>query len=216
VAYRVILFDLDGTLIDSIALILASFHHARRVHFGDRLPDSHYLATLGTTLRDVFTRMADTPEKAEALVSSYIDHNLKAHDSMVRPYPGIPETIRELRRRGARLGIVTSKLREHALRGLSVARMAGDFEVVVGAEDVSRGKPDPAPVLLALERFGVPAPDALFVGDSPHDLESGRRAGVKTAAATWGPFARDALEAAHPDFWLETPADVLSVSGLEA
>jgi pyrophosphatase PpaX len=209
VSFRLYLFDLDGTLIDSIELILASFHHARERHFGDRLPDAHYLELLGMTLRDAFRRMADTPEAVEELVTSYVAHNLEHHDAMVRAYPGVPELIGELERRGARLGLVTSKLRENARRGLRVTGLESAFDFVVGAEDVTRGKPDPEPVLLALERTGVAAADTLFVGDSPYDIESGRRAGVKTAAATWGPFTRQALEAARPDLWLERPEDLL-------
>jgi pyrophosphatase PpaX len=209
VGFRVYLFDLDGTLIDSVALILASFHHTRKQHFGDRLPDDHYLQTLGITLRDAFRRMVDTPEAVEALVDTYVAYNLEHHDAMVRAYRGVPEMIRELERRGARLGIVTSKMREHALRGLRVAKLDRAFDVVIGAEDVTRGKPDPEPVLLALRRAGAAARDTLFVGDSPHDIESGRSAGVRTAAATWGPFTRAALETAEPDLWLEKPEDLL-------
>jgi pyrophosphatase PpaX len=211
VRFRVYLFDLDGTLIDSVALILKSFHHTRLQHFGDRLPDEYYLAILGVTLRDAFRGMVDSADEVEAMVRTYVAHNLAHHDAMVNAYPGVPEVVRELSRRGARLGLVTSKLNDNAWLGLRVAGIKDAFEVLVGADDVRRGKPDPEPVLLALDRLGVSAADALFVGDSPHDIESGCRAGVKTAAATWGPFARAALEAAKPDFWLEKPDDLLRI-----
>jgi pyrophosphatase PpaX len=209
VNFRVYLFDLDGTLIDSVALILKSFHHTRLQHFGDRLPDQYYLDILGLTLRDTFRRMVDSPDEVEAMVETYVAHNLAHHDGMVTAYSRVPEVVRELAGRGARLGVVTSKLRDNARLGLRVVGLEDAFETVVGAEDVRRGKPDPEPVLLALDRLGVSAADALFVGDSPHDIESGRRAGVKTAAATWGPFARAALEAAKPDLWLDKPDDLL-------
>jgi pyrophosphatase PpaX len=210
VGFRVYLFDLDGTLIDSVELILKSFHHTREQHFGDRLSDDYYLEILGLTLRDTFKRMADSPQAVEAMVKTYVAHNLDHHDAMVRAYPGIVEVVRELVRRGARLGLVTSKLHDNARRGLRVVGIEDAFEVVIGAEDVTRGKPDPEPVLLALKRMGATAEETIFVGDSPHDIESGRSARVKTAAATWGPFSRAALEAAEPDFWLEKPADLLA------
>jgi pyrophosphatase PpaX len=208
-AYGVYLFDLDGTLIDSVALILASHHHTRFVHFGDRLPDEHYLETLGMTLRETFRRTAPTPEMAEAMVQTYVEYNLANHDGMVRPYPGVVGMVRHLAERGARLGIVTSKMRAHAERGLHVAGLQGAFEVIVAAEDVTRGKPDPEPVLRALERFGRSAEETLFVGDSPHDIHAGNRAKVSTAAATWGPFPRAALEKARPTHWVDRPEDVL-------
>jgi pyrophosphatase PpaX len=210
-SFAAYLFDLDGTLIDSVALILESFHHTRERHYGDRLPDDYYLTTLGMPLRDSFARMAASPEEVEALVRTYVEYNLMHHDSMVRPYEGVVAMVEALTKRGARLGLVTSKLGNTARRGLRVAGIEGAFELVVAADDVKRGKPDPEPVLLALERLGVSAADALFVGDSPHDIEAGNRAGVKTAAATWGPFPRAALDAAKPTFFVHSPHDVLAL-----
>jgi len=210
-AFGVYLFDLDGTLIDSIALILASFHHTRTVHFGDRLPDHHYLETLGTPLRTAFRRMSPSRESVDEMVKTYVDYNLAHHDEMVRPYAGVVDTVSALARRGARLGIVTSKMSVHAERGLRVAGLGGTFDLIVSADDVTRGKPHPEPVLLALTRFGWNARDSLFVGDSTHDIEAGNAAGVCTAAATWGPFTRNQLEGSSPKFWLERPEDVLAL-----
>src|SRR5882672_4316762 len=130
-AFGVYLFDLDGTLIDSIELILASFHHTRQAHFGDRLPDDHYLATLGTPLRDAFAKMATEAAPVEALVRTYVDFNLAKHDSMVTAYEGIVPVVRTLHERGARLAIVTSKLGKTAERGLHVAGLDGAFELIV-------------------------------------------------------------------------------------
>ena len=210
-AFDLYLFDLDGTLIDSIALILSSFHHTRHAHFGDRLPDDYYVATLGTPLRDTFAPMATPEVPVESLVRTYVEYNLEKHDAMVTAYPGVVSTIRALAERGAALGVVTSKLGDTALRGLRVAGLDGLFDVIVSAEEVTRGKPDPEPVLLALSRAGRSAASALFVGDSPHDVEAGNRAGVSTAAATWGPFPRRALEAARPTYFVARPEDVLSL-----
>jgi pyrophosphatase PpaX len=211
-AYPLYLFDLDGTLIDSIALILASHHHTRLIHFGDRLPDDHYLETLGMTLRETFRRTASSSREVEAMVRTYVEHNAANHDSMVVAYPGVVETIRQLSHRGVRLGIVTSKLKATAERGLRVAGLEGAFEIIVSAEEVTRGKPDPEPVLLALQRFGHSADEAVFVGDSPHDIHAGNRANVSTAAVTWGPFPRASLEKAGPVHWAERPEDLLSLT----
>src|ERR1041385_8296691 len=160
-AFGLYLFDLDGTLIDSIALILASFHHTRLVHFGDRLPDEYYLEMIGTPLRDAFRKMAPTLESVAEMVETYVDYNLAKQDDMVRAYPGVESMVRTLADRGARLAIVTSKMRPHAERGLRVAGIEGAFDVIVSADDVLRGKPDPEPVLLALERCGRVATEAV-------------------------------------------------------
>jgi pyrophosphatase PpaX len=210
--YGLYLFDLDGTLIDSIALILASHHHTRSVHFGDRLSDAHYLETLGMPLRDAFRRMTSSAQAVEAMVKTYVEYNLANHDRMVVAYPGVAEMIRALADRGARLGIVTSKMKPHTERGLAVAGLQGAFDLIVTCDDVTRGKPDPEPVLLALEWAGRSAAETVFIGDSPHDIHAGNRAGVSTAAVTWGPFPRESLEAARPTHWADRPEDLLSLS----
>jgi pyrophosphatase PpaX len=109
------------------------------------------------------------------------------------------------------LGIVTSKLRAGALRGLARVGMADWFDVVIGADDVERHKPDPQPVERALARLGATPDATVFVGDSPHDLVAGRAAGVHTAAVLWGPFPRATLEACEPDYWIREAEDLTRI-----
>jgi pyrophosphatase PpaX len=204
------LFDLDGTLLDSVALILASYRHTALAHRGEAPDDAVWLAGLGTPLRTQLRCLSDDPAEVEAMAQTYREHNLANHDRMVRPYDGVVEAVRELALH-ATLGLVTSKLRHGALRGLRVAGLEAAFAVVIGADDVDRHKPDPAPVLAAVERLGADPSTTVFVGDSPHDLAAGRAAGVRTAAALWGPFPRLALEPHRPDHWLYTPADLANL-----
>lgn len=200
-----VLFDLDGTLIDSVELILSSYRHTLTVHRGTSPPDEVWLAGLGTPLWVQFRQFTDDDAELDAMIATYRAHNTAHHDAMVRPYPGVREAVDALRAR-ARLGIVTSKSRSGALRGLRLTGMEGWFSVVVGADDVTRHKPDPEPVRYALDRLGADAGTAVFVGDSPHDLAAGRAAGVRTAAVTWGPFAEGILRAHDPDYWITSPA----------
>jgi pyrophosphatase PpaX len=204
--YRTVLFDLDGTLIDSIALILSSYRHTLVVHRGSTPSDDVWLAGLGTPLRAQFRSFSDDDDEIAAMVATYRAHNLANHDAMVRPYPGVTRAVTAMHACGARLGIVTSKTREGAVRGLAHCGLDGLFDVVVGADDVERHKPDPEPVRRALELLGAPADGTVFVGDSPHDLAAGRAAGVATAAVGWGPFPRAALEPHAPDHWIDEPA----------
>jgi pyrophosphatase PpaX len=204
------LFDLDGTLLDSVALILASYRHTALAHRGEAPDDAVWLAGLGTPLRVQLRHLTSDAAEIEAMTATYREHNLANHDRMVRPYDGVVEAVRELALRGA-LGLVTSKLRHGALRGLRVAGLEEAFAVVIGADDVERHKPDPAPVLAAVERLGADPETTVFIGDSPHDLAAGRAAGVRTAAALWGPFPRAALEPHQPDFWLYTPRDLTTL-----
>ena len=205
------LFDLDGTLIDSIELILRSYRHTMRAHRGLEPPDEVWMQGLGTPLWVQFHHWTEDPAEIEAMVATYRAYNLKHHDELVRPYEGVVAAVRDLRKNGKTLGLVTSKIREGALRGLQVAGLEDGFEVIVGADDVTHPKPHPEPVLKALERLGAPAADTVFIGDSRHDIECGRAAAVKTAAVLWGPFDRTHLADLVPDYWLEKPEDLAAL-----
>ncbi len=208
---RTYLFDLDGTLLDSIDLILESFHHTARVHRRPERSNAHWLKGIGTPLRVQLSQMADSDEDLEALLDTYRDYNLEHHDAMAKPYPGIVEVVKTLHQRDAKLALVTSKLSRGATRGLRLLGLEDEFPVRVCADDVVQGKPHPEPVFKALEALGAQPSDAVFIGDSDHDIEAGRRAGVETAAVSWGPFAREALEAAGPSRWIESPEELLAI-----
>jgi pyrophosphatase PpaX len=207
-----ILFDLDGTLIDSIELIRLSYVHALKVHRDIAPPHDFWLAGLGRPLRWQFAQFTADEREIEAMVATYRTYNLARHDEMVTAFSGAVEAVRALKARGAKLGIVTSKFREGAFRGLRHAGFGDElFDVVVGADDVALHKPDPAPVLMALAQLDVAPERAVMVGDSPHDLASGRDAGTATAAVAWGPFPRAELLATRPTFWLERTDEIVTL-----
>jgi pyrophosphatase PpaX len=209
VRYRVILFDLDGTLIDSVRLILDSYHHTLASHGLPGRSDDHWLAGLGTPLRVQFRDWAEDPAQIEAMILTYREYNLTHHDQRISAYPGVVDMVRTVRTSGRRTALVTSKNREGAQRGLRVIGLDGTMEVIVGADDVVNAKPHPEPVHRALEALGIAPAEAVFVGDSLHDMHSGRAAGTATAAVLWGPFDREHLEPSSPDHWLDEPADLL-------
>lgn len=212
---RTVLFDLDGTLADSVRLILDSYHHTLQVHGIPPRTDEYWLRGLGTPLTAQFAPWAEDDGRMAAMIASYREYNLSNHDSRVAPYPGVVEAVHVIRESGFRTGLVTSKNHAGALRGLRVLGLEGTMEIVVGADDVRNAKPHPEPVRKALDGLGECAETAVFVGDSLHDLESGRAAGTRTAAVLWGPFDRAHLEPGSPDHWLDHPADLLKVLGLE-
>jgi pyrophosphatase PpaX len=210
------LFDLDGTLLDSIDLILASFHYTARVHLGREHSDAFWLAGVGTPLRDQLHKIARTDAELEAMLETYRTFNLERHDEMAKPYPGIVQVVRQLHRDGAKLALVTSKLSTGAIRGLQLLELEDELPVRVCADDVVHGKPHPEPVLKALAALDAQPQDAVFIGDSVHDIESGRAAGVATAAVSWGPFPRQLLEAAGPSHWIECPEQLIDLGRVRA
>ncbi|MBL8861679.1 MAG: HAD-IA family hydrolase [Planctomycetes bacterium] len=213
---RTVLFDLDGTLIDSIELIRRSYEHAVRVHLGRELERGEWLAGLGRPLRWQFSQYVRDEREVEAMIATYRGWNLAHHDELVRPYPGAAEAVRALHERGLAIAIVTSKLHASARRGLAHCGFEDLFDVVIGVDDVAEHKPHPAPVLAALARLGRDARSAVMVGDSPHDLAAGRAAGTRTAAVAWGPFDSAALQACAPDHWIAAPADLAGFSSVSA
>ena len=205
---RAVLFDLDGTLIDSTRLIVESYHHTMRVHRGKTFPDAEWIQGLGTPLRVQFRRFTDDPDEVQAMIATYREWNLAHHDEMVRAFPGAVDAVRALKDGGAKLGIVTSKNRHGVAIGLRLGGFEGLFGTIVTSDDLEASKPDPAPVVAALASVGEPAGATLFVGDSPHDIAAGRDAGTRTAACLWGPFARDVLAAERPDHFLDSFPDL--------
>ena len=208
----IVLFDLDGTLIDSIQLILKSAEHAfaERVAAGRPGPTrDEWLAGVGRPLATMFRQFAESDEEVDRLTMRYREYQLAHHDRLMRAYAGVPEMLATLRANGHRLGIVTSKGDAMARRGLDHVGILQHFEVIVGCDSSTRHKPDPEPVHLALERLGARPSEAAFVGDSVHDMEAGRAAEVVTIAALWGPFPRATLEPAAPSFYAEMVSDVV-------
>jgi len=205
------LFDLDGTLLDSIELILTSFRHTARVHLDREPPDSQWLTGVGTPLRTQLAKLARSEDELDAMMDTYRTFNLDRHDAMAKAFPGVVDVVKELHRRQVNLALVTSKLSDGANRGVRLLGLDEELTVRVCADDVEHGKPHPEPVLKALSALEASPENALFIGDSAHDIEAGRRAGVETVAVGWGPIARDELEAARPSHWVERPEELLDL-----
>jgi pyrophosphatase PpaX len=208
---KAVLFDLDGTLIDSIDLIVNSARHAFE-KCGRPVPArEEWIADLGLPLRTMFGRFIDDESALADLVAGYREYQLANHDRLVRPYDEVESTLRTLHERGYELAVVTSKAEPLAQRGLAHVGLDGFFDVIVGLESCSRHKPDPEPVHIALERLAVAPECAVFVGDSPHDMSAGRAAGVTTVAALWGPFSRAQLAPSEPDYYIERVTELVRI-----
>jgi pyrophosphatase PpaX len=209
--YTTVLFDLDGTLIDSIGLIVDSFHHTMAAFDLPAQPDGVWLAGIGTPLRGCLAPYARDEAMLDALLDTYRTYSIDNHDARVRAYPGARESVHALVAAGVRLAVVTSKNRQGTARGLRAAGLTEVLEVLVCFEDVTRHKPHREPVDRAMALLGAEAGETLFVGDSLHDQHAGRAASVGTGAALWGPFAREELTVGEPSHWLTRPEDVVEV-----
>jgi len=205
--HSALLFDLDGTLIDSVELIVRSYQHATELHLGQPLAREVIVPTIGLSLDAVLEEMA--PGRGPILVATYREYMHANHDTLVRPFDGVLETLRELRERGYRLGIVTSKRRPAASLAFLRWMLDTHVDVTICAEDAPRTKPAPDPLLAAAALLGITPGDCCYVGDTPHDMIAARAAGMCAIAAPWGAGTRDELAAAQPDLWLDAPGDLL-------
>jgi pyrophosphatase PpaX len=206
VRFPVVLFDLDGTLIDSGKMILASFRHASRAVLGRELAHEHLADIGGTTLDEQMRTIEAT--RVDELVAAYREHNLPLHSGL-EACAGMEAALERLHGEGRRLGIVTAKRRATVDLAFDVLPLAHLFDVVVSSDEVERQKPWPDGILLALERLDAGPEDAAYVGDSPYDVAAAKAAGVHAVAATWGGmYPTGLLEAAAPDD-LVTNADEL-------
>ena len=184
VRFPVVLFDLDGTVIDSGAIILASMRYAAETVVGGQYSDVELMKAVGGPGLEA-QMVALDPARVDELVRVYREHNEPLHETL-ECCAGMDEVLATLKNEGRRLGIVTAKRRLTV--DLAFARLPIEhfFEVVVGGDETDRHKPDPAPLLLALERLGVAAEDAAYVGDSPFDVQAAKAAGLYAVGVSWG------------------------------
>ena len=209
--FPVVLFDLDGTLIDSGPIILASMRHATRTVLGREIAYEELAATIGG--QGLVTQMeAIDPERADDLVEAYRVHNDPLHDTL-EAFDEVLALLPRLRAEGRTLGIVTAK--RHRTVALAVERfpeLQENFSVVIAHEDTDRHKPDPDPVLAAADRLGVDVSQVAYVGDSPFDIRAAKAAGAFAVGVAWGGIhADEVLLAEKPDAFVRQPEELLHV-----
>ena len=197
---KAILFDLDGTLLDTHDLILESMQHAVKTVLREDIPPERLMAKVGQPLSVQMWDFTGDRELHDELLRVYREYNAVKHDGMVRPFGGVEETLDELRAEGYPLGVVTSKRHDAAMQGLQLFGLDGYLNCMIGSDDWPEHKPHPGPVSHGAELLGHDAKECLYVGDSPYDIQAGNGAGCKTAAALWGMFSETVLLAEHPDF----------------
>jgi pyrophosphatase PpaX len=182
--FPVVLFDLDGTVVDSGGIILASMRHATRTVLGREIPDAELMANVGGPGLEAQMHAID-PTRADELLRVYRAHNEPLHTEL-EAFPGIVHVLAQLRDAGRRLGVVTAKKRSTVDIAFSQLPLAPLFDTVVGGDETARHKPDPEPLQLGLERLGARADEAAYVGDSPYDMAAARAAGMFAVGVTWG------------------------------
>lgn len=213
-----VFFDLDGTLVDTIPLIFSCYRHTLEVHLpGFRPPREVIIGNLGRSLHSILHDYAvaagvpDPDATTEAMVASYREFQRENIDALIKPYAGVREALAGLRQRGYRLGLVTSKV-EWAARLTFERYGLGEFlDTLVFHDDTEMHKPHPEPLLAAVAKAGVSPGQAVYVGDSVHDMTAALTAGMRAIGALWGPFEPAALQQAGADALADHPARLLDL-----
>ena len=202
-SFPVVLFDLDGTVVDTGGIILASMRHATREVLGREYTDHDLMKAVGGP--GLAAQMeALAPEHVDDLVRVYREHNLPLHEE-VEPFEGIEDVLVRLHEDGVRIGVVTAKWRSTVELAFARLRVADLFETVVGGDETEQHKPDPAPLLLAARRLGVEPQDCAYVGDSPFDIRAAKAAHMYSIGVTWGGIHhREALAVEGPAALVDT------------
>jgi pyrophosphatase PpaX len=205
-----VLFDLDGTLVDSIELIVTAAMNAFASRPGPSPTEAQIRNTIGRPLPTTFGPWLVDENDLPFLISKYREYQLEHHDRLTNAYDGIVDAVAALDAAGCRMGIVTSKVGFMAERALVHTGLAQYMRCIVASDSTTRHKPEPEPVLLALEKLGAAPDEAVFVGDSPYDMQSGRAAGVHAVGVAWGAFTTDTLLDAGAEVILHRPTELVS------
>lgn len=206
-----ILFDLDGTLIDTNELIITSFLHTFE-HYKLPMTREETLAFIGPSLKDTFDNV--DPEKTEEMIQVYREHNLQHHDNFVEAYPYVVEALKRLKEANIKLGIVTTKMRTGVNMGLKLVGLEGLFDTIITLDDVTHEKPHPEPVIKAMNELDANAASTLMVGDNIHDIAAGQNAGVMTAGVAWSIKGKETLAKLKPTYMLEDIRDLYTIAGV--
>jgi pyrophosphatase PpaX len=204
-----LLFDLDGTLINTNELIISSFMHTLNHYYPEKYQREDVYPFMGPTLIETFSSI--DPDNVEEMVACYRKFNHEQHDLLVTEFDGVYETIRTLKENNFKLAIVSTKMRETVLRGLELTNLLPFFEEVVALDDVNHAKPHPEPLQKALKALGSKPEEAMMIGDNYHDIEGGKNAGTLTAGVSWSIKGKDFLEKYNPDYMLDTMPELLDI-----
>jgi pyrophosphatase PpaX len=208
VRFPVVLFDLDGTVVDSGPIILASMRHATRTVLGREIPDEALMAAVGGPGLEAQMRQLGGEEHLHELVTVYRAHNEPLHDGLATFF-GIDDVLLQLKEQGRRLGLVSAKRRSTVELAFAATEIGHLFDVVVGGDEAERQKPAPDTLLLALERLGSQPDQAVYVGDSPYDMAAARAGGLYAVGVAWGGVHdRSLLEDA--DVVVDSPEELLA------
>lgn len=212
---RTVLFDLDGTIVNTNELIIKTFMHVIDKHLDKPYTREQIIPYMGMTLEEQL-QIFSGKEEVSHLVKEYRTYNNEHHDELVQEFPHVLEVIRALHEKGIKLGVVTTKIRHTAMRALELFGLRPYMDVIITVEDVQHPKPHAEPILTAISQLNADPASTLMVGDSAADLLSAHAAGVRSAAVAWSLKGTKELQKYDPDYILNDMTDLYDLVGMGA
>ena len=208
--YKTLLFDLDGTILDTNELILNSFLYTLEKFYPGKFNRELLIPHMGRPLYDQMVYFGDEIN-AQEMVDIYREHNIRTHDEMVKEFPYVKEVLNELANSGATLGVVTTKMLITVEMGLKLFDLDRLMSTVITYEDTELHKPAPDPILLAMERLNAKPETTLMVGDSQYDIEAAKNAGITSIGVAWSVKGPDFLNEYNPDYIIEDFRELIPI-----
>lgn len=212
--FKTVLFDLDGTILNTNELIVESFLHTLKDETDKVYTRQDIINNFGRSLVDQL-REYTGQEEVERFIHKYREYNISRHDDLIAEFPNVGEVLGKLHENGIKLGVVTSKIRRTTMMGLERFGMIGFLSSIVTVDDVGSPKPHPEGIRKAMEELGADPETTLMVGDSQYDVLAAKNAGVKVAGVTWTAKGEDFLKQYGPDYMIKDMRDLLELCGIE-
>lgn len=208
-AIRNILFDLDGTLLDTNELIIQSFQHTYQRHLNKQVDKEEIIKTFGEILKITLDR--EFGDDSEEAIKTYRNFQIGKFEKLISIHAGVKEGVIKLYKQGYKLGVVTSRLNESAIRGLNHFGLMEYFNIIIGADDTEKHKPDPTPAFMALKEMGGKPEETIFVGDSPFDVLCSKNAGIKSVIVGWSALPMDMILKHEPGFVVDSMENLVAL-----
>jgi pyrophosphatase PpaX len=207
---RTILFDLDGTILDTNELIIQSFMFTLEGKAVIPFSREDIISHMGKPLTEQL-QLFSGREEIQDLLTAYRKFYYDNHDALVTAFPQVKEVVSQLHGMGIKLGVVTSKIQKTSLLGLKLCGIDTYMHPIITIEDVVRPKPHPEGIQLALKAIDGEPESTIMVGDSQYDIQAGQAAGVTTVGVAWSLKGQELLQSFKPDYIIQDMRELIAL-----